>query len=111
MKVIRAVIQKMTSGTTIITRYAEILDSLEGMFSTNLTMAEIGQLVKMQLSDMASWNILSYAVSGYGDYDYTYSAPGEDLYVMWPDMDMVAHATELIDRVIAGEILTQSDLG
>lgn len=111
MKVIRAVIQKITSGTTIITRYAEILNSLEGMFSTNLSMEEISQLVKMQLSDMSSWNIMSYAVSGYGDYEYTYSMPGEDLYVMWPNTEMVAHATELIDRVIAGEILTQSDLG
>ena len=30
---------------------------------------------------------------------------------MWPDTEMVAHATELIDRIIAGEILTQADLG
>lgn len=111
MKVIRAVIQKMTSGSTIITRYAEILDSLEGMFTTNLTMDELSLLVKMQLSDMASWNIMTYSVSGYGDSEITYSAPGEELYVMWPDTEMVAHATELIDRIIAGEILTQADLG
>lgn len=111
MKVVRAVIEKLTSGVTIITNYADILDSLEGMFSTNLSMEEISQLVKMQLSDMASWNILTYSVSGYGDMEVTYSAPGQELYVMWPDQDMVAHATELIDRIIAGEILTQEDLG
>lgn len=111
MKVIRAVIQKMTSGTTIITRYAEILDSLEGMFSTNMSMDELSQLVKMQLNDMASWNVMTYAVSGNGDSQITYSAPGEWLYVMWPDEEMVEHAKELIDRVIAGEILTQEDLG
>lgn len=111
MKVIRAVIQKLTSGTTVITRYAEILNSLEGMFTTNLTMDGISMLVKMQLSDMASWSIMTYSVSGYGDMEITYSDPGRELYVMWPDNDMVAHATELIDRVIAGEILTQEDLG
>lgn len=110
MRVVQAVIKKLTSGTTIITRYAEILDSLEGMFTTNLSMDEISQLVKMQLSDMASWNIMTYSVGGTGDMQITYSAPGVELYVMWPDEDTVAHATELIDRVIAGEILTQDDL-
>lgn len=110
MKVVRAVIQKLTSGTTIITRYADILSSLEGMFTTNMSMEEMSQLVKMQLSDMASWNIMTYSVGGYGDMEITYSAPGQELYVMWPDSDDVAHATELIDRLISGEILTQEDL-
>ena len=110
MKVIRAVIQKMTSGTTVITRYAEILDSLKGMFSTNITMDEISQLVKMQLGDMESWDILTYSVGGYGDMEITYSDPGRELYVMWPDNEDVAKATELIDRVIAGEVLTKDDL-
>lgn len=110
MKVIRAVIEKMTSGTTIITRYADILDSLQGMFNTNLTMEELSLLVKMQLSDMASWNIMTYSVSGISDLEICYSYPGEELWVMWPDNDMVAHAADLIDRVVSGEILTQADL-
>ena len=110
MKVIRAVIEKMTSGTTLITRYADILNSLSGMFKTNLTMEELGMLVKMQLNDMSSWNIMTYAVSGTGDMQVCYSAPGQDLWVMWPDYKMVAHATDLIDRVISGEILTAEDL-
>ena len=110
MKVIKAVIQKLTSGTTIITKYADILDSLTGMFKTNLTMDELSMLVKMQLSDMASWDILTYSVGGTGAYRVTYSAPGMKLYVMIPDDEDVAHATDLIDRVIAGEILTEEDL-
>lgn len=110
MKVIRAVIQKMTSGSTIITRYAEILESLKGMFSTNLTMDVISELVKMQLGDMKSWNILTYSVDGYGDMEVTYSDPGRELYVMWPNNEDVAKATELIDRVIAGDVLTKDDL-
>ena len=84
---------------------------IDNNYRKNLTMDEISMLVKMQLSDMASWSIMTYSVSGYGDMEITYSDPGRELYVMWPDSDMVAHATELIDRVIAGEILTQADLG
>lgn len=110
MKVVKAVIKKLTSGTTIISKYAEILNSLSGMFRTNLSMDELSALVKMQLSDMASWDILTYSVSGTGAYRVTYSAPGMELYVMLPDSEDVSRATELIDRVIAGEILTEADV-
>lgn len=114
MKVIKAVIQKMTSGTTLITRYADILNSLGSMFRMNLQMEEISQLVKMQLNDMASWEISSYSVKGRGDQTgvmaYTYSAPGEPLWVLPPDYDTVEHASKLIEKVASGQILTQEDL-
>lgn len=110
MKVIKAVIEKLTSGTTIISNYAGILSSLEGMFVTDITMEEISRLVKMQLSDMASWNVQTYAVTGTGGSNVTYSMPGTKAYVMYPNESTVAHASELIDRVLAGEILTEEDI-
>ena len=110
MKVIQAVIEKATTGTTIISNYSGILLSLEGMFKTSLSMDDISQLVKMQLSDMASWNVKSFAVTGTGGSEKTYSAPGNYAYVMYPDEDVVAYASELVERVIAGEILTQEDI-
>lgn len=110
MKVITAVIKKMTSGTTILTKYADILDSLNGMFATNISMDEISQLVKMQLDDLASWNIVSYAVSGTGGSDITYSDPGHYLYVTYPDQSTVAYAQDLIRRVVEGETLTDADV-
>ena len=110
MKVIQAVIEKATTGTTIISNYSGILSSLEGMFKTSLSMDDISQLVKMQLSDMASWNVKSFAVTGTGGSEKTYSAPGDYAYVMYPDEDVVAYAGELVERVIAGEILTQEDI-
>ena len=110
MKVIRAVIDKMTSGTTILSNYSGIMESLEGMFATSLTADEISALVKMQLKDMAQWNISSYAVTGYDGSDVTYSMPGTNLYVMYQDEAMVAHGAALADRVIAGEILTDADM-
>lgn len=110
MKVIKALIEKLTSGTTIISNYTEILKSLEGMFKTSMTMDEISLLVKMQLSDMAQWNVNSFAVTGSGGYEVTYSWPGESLYVMHPHENMVKHASMLIDRVIAGDMLTEADM-
>lgn len=110
MKVVKALIEKMTSGTTIISNYSSILDSLGGMFSTSVSMDEISMLVKMQLDDMASWNIQSFAVTGKGGSEKTYSAPGVYAYVMHPDKDVVEYASELVQRVIDGETLTAQDV-
>ena len=81
------------------------MDSLEGMFATNFDMNDLSKLVKMQLDDMASWHIVSYDVTGYGDSRETCSAPGEYLYVTIPDQDSVDRAIELIDMVMDGKTL------
>lgn len=110
MKVIKAVVEKMTTGTTLISGYSGILSSLEGMFKTNVTSEEISMLVKMQLSDMASWTIFSYAVDGTGGSAKTFSSPGHNAYVMYPNQKMVDKASKLAKRMMAGEVLTSEDL-
>lgn len=112
MKIIKAIIQKATSGTTIITNYAQILDSLGGMFVTSMGSEDLSALVKMQLDDMATWDIKTYAVSGEGGWEYTYSSIslGKKSWVMYPDEDMVAYGSELIQRVLDGEVLTDEDV-
>ncbi|MBR2937706.1 MAG: LCP family protein [Oscillospiraceae bacterium] len=110
MQIIQAVFEKMTSSKTMISNYSNIIKSLEGMFATSLSTEEISSLVKMQLSDMASWNMRSYSVTGNSDYKETYSAPGQELYVIWPDENSVNHAQELCKKVMHGEILTDADM-
>lgn len=110
MKVIKAVIEKMSNSKTLISNYSGILNSLEGMFTTNFRSEEISELVKMQLSDMATWNIQSFAVIGVGGSEKTYSAPGVNAYVMWPDEDAVEFASGLIQKVLDGETLTEEDV-
>ena len=110
MLVIQAVIDKLTNSTALISNYADILQSLEGMFSTNLTAEDIGNLVKMQLGDMTPWNVQTFAMTGTGDSQETYSIPGLSLSVKWPNQDSVAHASKLIGQVINGETLTSEDM-
>lgn len=109
MKMITAVIDKMSAGT-ILKNYSDILESLEGMFATDMPSKDITKLVKMQLNDMASWHIHSYAATGYGGMSVTYSMPGTNLYVTYPDQASVDRAAKLIDRVIAGKTLTDDDV-
>ena len=110
MKVIQALIKKMTSGTALISNYGQILNALSGMFETSMEMEDISKLVKMQLTDMASWTVQSYAVTGKGGRDVTYSWPGQELYVMYVDESHVAYASGLVQRILAGETLTKEDL-
>ena len=106
MQVIKALIKKATSGTTIITNYSEIMASVDGMFQMNIPTKLIADMMKMQLSDMAQWNIVTYAVSGSNDMAVCYSAPGMELSVIKPYADSVAKGTTLINMVLAGEVLT-----
>lgn len=111
MAVIKAIINKAASGT-ILTKYGAILDSMGSCFGTNLTADEASDLVKMQLADMASWNIKSFSVmgEGYGEKNYTYSIPGQKVYVLPQNADYVDHAKNLIDKVFDGATLTDEDL-
>ena len=67
-------------------------------------------LVKMQLDDMASWEIFSLAVTGTGGSEMTYTGYGVYRYVMYPDMESVDHASALIDKMLAGEKLTKEEI-
>lgn len=110
MQAIEALIQKASSGTTILNNYSAIMDSMAGMFTTSMSAQEISALVKMQLSDLASWNVKSFAVSGTGGSTVTYSMPTKRSYVMYPDEIQVKYAELLINKVVDGMILTDADL-
>ena len=105
--VIDGIIRKATSPA-IITGYSKILNSLTGTFQTNMSDSDIQKLIKMQLNDMASWNVTSYNLDGTDGSEYTYSYPTQELYVMNPLEETVTEAQNLIDRVIAGELLESS---
>lgn len=107
MQVITAVIEKATSGTTILTNYSDIMDSVEGMFTMNIPTELISELMKMQLSDMARWNIVSYAATGSYAQEECYSMPGIKLSVIKPNRSSVSKASRMIDMVFAGELLTE----
>ena len=109
MKLISAMINQLSAGN-LLANYGEILGSLEGMFATDMSTNDISGLVKMQLSDMAEWDILTLAVTGDNGKDAPYALGGLYAYVMYPHEDKVAHASRLIGRVLDGEVLTEADL-
>jgi len=110
MKIITAIIQKLTSSTTLITNYPQIMESLQGMFVTSVDADDISLFVKMQLDDMAKWDVLSYAVTGKNGREVTYSMPGQKVSVMYMNQELIDHGSSLVKRVLLGERLTSDDL-
>lgn len=98
-KVLEAMINKMMSPA-IITNYSSILENIDGSFETNMTSDEITSLIRMQLNDMASWDIQQIQLQGHGAM-LTGGAymPGNRLYYMIPDEDSVSQCVAQIKEV------------
>ena len=109
MAVIKAIIKKMSSGS-LLKNYDDVLDSMGKSFRCSFGQEDITSLVKMQLGDMAEWNVQSFAVVGTGKNSTTYTIPNKKLYVMIPDEASVEHAKKLIQMVYDGETIEKDDL-
>lgn len=103
MEVIKGVIHKCMSPA-ILTGYMDILNAVEGSFETSVPYDKIAELIRRQLSEGGEWNIMSVSADGSNGSEIPYSM-SQYAYVMYPDMDTVNHARELIAKVRAGKIL------
>ena len=103
MKVIDAMADKLKSPTVLMS-FSKLMDAVSDCFVTSLSQEQISALVRMQLGDLANWDIESCSVTGSsGKSSQCYSAKGQSLYVMKPDESSVSKAKELIASVLGGE--------
>ena len=103
MKVIDAMANKLKSPTLLMS-FSKLMDAAADCFVTSFSQEQISALVRMQLGDLASWDIQSYSVTGSGGKSTKcYSAKGQSLYVMKPDENSVNEAKALIAAVLGGE--------
>ena len=97
-KVLTAIIDKVTSSTTLVTNFSQILDSVGNSFSTNMETKNINRFIKMH---MRGWNIESQNLVGTDLYTKnTYTYPNIELYVMKQDEKSVNSAKEKINGYI-----------
>ena len=103
MKVIDAMANKLKSPTVLMS-FSKLMDAVSNCFVTSLSQEQISALVRMQLGDLANWDIESCSVTGSsGKSSQCYSAKGQSLYVMKPDESSISKAKELIASVLGGE--------
>ena len=108
-EVIKAIINKVETSSSLLTKYNSILKNLEGDFQSNVTLEEIKKLVKLQVSNMPKWSIKTYNLNGRDSHNYTYSGGNRVLYVMEPDEASVNKTKEIIKSVLEGK--TYEEIG
>lgn len=100
-QVITAIINKISSSKILISKYNEILTSLNGSFETDMPLDMITSFIRKQINDMDKWEIESIAVTGYNSSNYTYSMGSNyKLYVMEPNWESVNNAKNKINEVL-----------
>ncbi|MBQ2214528.1 MAG: LCP family protein [Erysipelotrichaceae bacterium] len=75
--VLKGIIDKVTQ-VSVITKVTDLLKAVEGTFITDLNTDQIYALVQMQLDDMASWDLASTTITGYGDMRTSYAMGSGD---------------------------------
>lgn len=103
MQVIAAMVRQLSAGN-VLSRWREILDSLEGMFATDMPLTTMTKLLTNEIDNLDDWAIFSAAVTGTGGTDYNWSSGGK-AYVMYPD-ESVQQVSALMERVMNEERLT-----
>jgi len=101
--VLTAIIKKAMSPA-ILTSYASLIGSLEGNVETSMDQNDITSLVKMQLNDRGSWNIVPISPIGTTGSEYCYSSGGNASVVILND-ESVEVVKEQIQKLLNGEIL------
>lgn len=101
MAVIEAIIDKVVSSD-MLKNYSEVLNAISDSMITSMSYDEISSLVRFQLDNMQSWEILKYSVDGFDSAGSCYSVGGE-VYVMEPDYATVEQAKEYIRQMYEGK--------
>lgn len=101
--VIEAIMSKVLSSKTLLTKYTSLLKSLSSSFQTNISNDEISSLVKGQISNMNGWTINNTSLDGTGASMGTYTYGSQNLYVMIPNITTVTNAKTMINDVLKGK--------
>lgn len=98
-QVITAIINKL-SNPSVLGKYTNILQSIDGSFETNMTYSEITSLIKSQISNPSVWKVESVSIGGNSSYDITYSIGDTKLYVTYPSDESIENAQERINNIL-----------
>ena len=102
-KIMQAVIKKLTSSSTLLFDYADILKSCEGYVQISMTGEEMKSLIKMQLANNYDWKVSRQGLKGNGASEQCYSTGSAYVYVLEPDEASLTKVKQRIDRVMAGK--------
>ncbi|MBQ1333297.1 MAG: LCP family protein, partial [Lachnospiraceae bacterium] len=104
MEVLKGIIRACTSPQ-ILTSYMDVLDSVDGCFETSIPYSVMADLVRFQQDYGGEWEMITYSVYGEGASQPTFSSQSY-AFVFIPDETTVATASDLLNRMAAGEVIS-----
>lgn len=105
--VLSAIIKKVTSSETILSKYSSILNTTGDSIQTNMDQNIVSKLIKKQLDQMPSWEITQNSLEGTDSHNVTYTMGNVSLYVMQPNLESVQNAINKINDTLNG---TESEI-
>ena len=101
MALIQSIVDKVTSPA-ILNDFSALMEGVSDSFQTSMSSSQITSLVKMQLEEGGSWNIVNYSVTGEGAAMPVFSMSSIP-YVTIPEYKTVDIAKKLIKMVHDGK--------
>lgn len=100
-KIMEAIISKVTTNKKTLNNYSKFTSVLDEFIQTNIPSSTIKFYVREQLDTMPKWNVISRAVESSGSaLIETYSMPGMNLYVAFPDEKSVKTSSRIINEML-----------
>jgi len=100
-RVIEAIIGKLTDPSVLV-NYARILSATQNAVQTSMPQDVLSSQIQQQLSTNKKWEVTRMSVDGSGNMLYTYTYPGQLLYVMVPYQETVDAAKAAIKQTLTG---------
>ena len=99
--VLEAILKKVSSSTTILNSYTDILSAVSGNLETNMSTEDMSTLIREQISSMPSWKIKKQAIKGEVGLGFCY-ALGMNASVVYQVEEEDARALDKIVGVMIG---------
>lgn len=100
-RVVKAILKKMLSSSTLLLKYGKIMDVAADNMSTNVSDDELQALIKMQLADLGEWDITTQKITGEYDMDYVASLTQEQKFLVYkPDKKSISKVVDKINDVM-----------
>ena len=100
-RVVEAIIKRVTASPALLTNYGEVMAACENNLHTDMSYSEIRDLVKMQLSDLSTWDIESQKIEGEYDEDYVASLTQSMKFQIYrPSEESVSKCVSAINEVL-----------
>ena len=107
-EVLKAILNKVLSSSTLLTKYTSILSSIEDNVELNMSAKDIKALVKMQLKDMSGWDIETQGIIGAAGYEPSYASGGAYASVVLQDEESIREAVNNIKRTMGIEVTEEA---